>query len=509
MAYDHGDSAGDMTPQGSNGSDSDDALSPPHNLDAEAAVIGALLFDNKVHMRIGDILHAQDFYHPVHAEIYGVADKMIVDGKVADGVTLREYFERHDQLTDIGGAVYLAELLESAAFGPEVVDYARLIKDLALRRELAQIGAEISHNATQAEPEDTGADQIEFAEKKLFALAERGATSGGFVDFGTAVGEAVDMAAKAFERDSEISGIATGLNDLDRRLGGFHDSDLIIIAARPSMGKTSLATNIAYHAARHCRREEQSDGSMKTVEGAIVGFFSLEMSSEQLAARIMAEVSRIPSDRVRRGDIKKNEFEQIKDAAIELESIPLYIDETGGISISQLAARARRLQRTRGLDMLIIDYLQLITASGGNRSDGRVQEVTQITQALKALAKELSVPIIALAQLSRAVELRDDKRPQLSDLRESGSIEQDADVVMFIYREEYYKEREEPTHDPDNPSAMEKWTAWRAAMDRCYGKAEIIVGKQRHGPIGKIEVAYNANITKFGNLMEDDGYEAG
>ena len=297
------------------------------------------------------------------------------------------------------------------------------------------------------------------------------------------------------------------LRDLDEKLGGLHRSDLIILAGRPSMGKTSLATNIAYNAAAAYRAEVQDDGSKKTVDGAIVGFFSLEMSNEQLATRIIAERTGITTHRIRQGDLDKSDFERLREATEELQNLPLYIDDTGGISISQLAARARRLQRSVGLDMIVIDYLQLITVTSGNANANRVQEITQITTSLKALAKDLNVPIIALSQLSRAVEQRDDKRPQLSDLRESGSIEQDADVVMFVYREEYYLSRTEPGADPSDPSSNEKWSQWRERMDQVYGKAEVIIGKQRHGPIGRVELAFDSNITRFGDLSRDQqGY---
>jgi replicative DNA helicase len=302
------------------------------------------------------------------------------------------------------------------------------------------------------------------------------------------------MANNAFKRDGQIAGVASGLEELDRKLGGFHRSDLIILAARPSMGKTALATNIAYNAAKACRRRMMPDGTEKTEEGAVVGFFSLEMSSEQLATRILADISEVASDRIRRGDLTTRDYEAIREAAKQIEKLPLHIDDMGGISISQLAARARRLQRSRGLDLLIIDYLQLITSSGGSRNDGRVQEVSLITKSLKALAKELDIPIIALSQLSRQVEMREDKRPQLSDLRESGSIEQDADVVLFIYREAYYIERREPSEDD-----VEKYAAWQDELRPKHNLAEIIVSKQRHGPIGKVEVGFNPSRVRFMN----------
>ena len=475
-------------------------IEPPNNLAAEAAVLGAILFDNNAMQRVADLVEADHFYAPAHKEIFSACKAMTDKGRVADGVTLREHFEKHDQLNLIGGAAYLEELLESAAFGPEVSDYARIIRDLATRRELIGIGTGIRGRALDPTPEEGGTEQIEMAEKELFALAERGTSQRGFTDFKAAVAESIKMAEAAYQREGKIAGISTGLDDLDHKLGGLHRSDLVILAGRPSMGKTSLATNIAYNAASACRREVQEDGSKKTMDGAVVGFFSLEMSSEQLATRVIAERTGISSHKFRSGDLEYRDFDKINEAVAELENLPLHIDDTGGLSISQLAARARRLQRMHGLDLIIIDYLQLITTSGGKASDSRVQEITQISMALKALAKDLDVPVIALSQLSRAVEQRDDKRPQLSDLRESGSIEQDADVVLFVFRESYYLERTEPQSDPNDPSSSEKWTNWRNRMDQVYGTAEVIVGKQRHGPIGKVTLAFDADVTRFGNL---------
>jgi len=466
-------------------------LLPPHNAAAEMGVLGAILFDNNAHQRVSEILRAGDFYAPANAAIYTVLDKLITQGRVADGVTLREHFERDGLLAEIGGARYLAELLDSAAFGPEIVDYSRLIHDLALRRELIQIGSEISQKAANAGIAETGEDQIQSAEKQLFALAEKGVGAQGFQRFDSALATSIQMATNAFKRDGKIAGVPTGLDELDRKLGGLHKSDLIILAARPSMGKTALAVNIAYQAARRCKRAIGQNGVMRTDDGAVVGFFSLEMSADQLATRVLADVAEVPSDQIRRGELNPREYERIREAAKVMEGLPLYIDDMGGISITQLAARARRLQRTHGLDLLIIDYLQLITSSGGSRNDGRVQEVSQITKSLKALAKELQIPVIALSQLSRQVEMRDDKRPQLSDLRESGSIEQDADVVLFIYREAYYLERQEPSED--DPRHAE----WRDQMSSKLNTAELIISKQRHGPIGKVEVGFSPSRVRF------------
>ncbi len=474
----------------------------PHNLPAEMAVLGAILFDNNAHQRVADFLKPRDFYSPANAAIFEVLDRLIANGRVADGVTLREHFERDGKLAEIGGARYLADLLDSAAFGPEIVDYAPLVHDLALRRELIDIGGGMISAATRGDINVPGEVQIQEAERRLFSLAERGAGAQGFQSFNSALTASIQTATAAYKRDGKIAGVPTGLADLDRKLGGLHKSDLIILAARPSMGKTALATNIAYHVAKSCRRSPGPNGQMKTDEGGVVGFFSLEMSSDQLASRILADVSGVPSDKMRRGDLTPHDYEAIRDAAEQMEGIPLFIDDTGGISISQLAARARRLQRTSGLDLLIIDYLQLVMPSGNRKTDGRVQEVTEITKSLKALAKELAIPIIALSQLSRAVEQRDDKRPQLADLRESGSIEQDADVVMFIYREAYYLERLEPGEgDP-------RHAEWKEQMARKFNVAEIILAKQRHGPIGRVEVGFNPARVRFSDLdrsYNDDG----
>lgn len=482
---------------------------PPNNVAAEGAVLGAVLFDNNTFMNVRDILRTTDFYAPAHQAVFEVCQQLIDSGRVADGVTLREHFDREDRLKEIGGASFLTTLLEYAAFGPEVADYAKLIRDLAIRRELITIGSGVQNRAIRPEQNEDGASQIETAEKELFQLAERGTTHRGFNKFSVALTDAIEMAEAAYKRDGKIAGISTGLVDLDKKLGGMHRSDLIILAGRPAMGKTSLATNIAFNAARDYRFETQDDGSKKTVEGAIVGFFSLEMSNDQLATRIISEQAEISSHKIRQGDISAPEFDKIREASQNIQHLPLFIDDQGGVTIGQLSARARRLHRTAGLDLLIIDYLQLLSSNNVRSSDSRVQEITQITMALKALAKELNIPILALSQLSRQVEQREDKRPQLADLRESGSIEQDADVVLFVYRESYYLEREEPKNDKERDSdSNDKWIEWADRMDRVNGLAEIIIGKQRHGPIGTAELAFDPQYTRFGNLTrgEEEDY---
>ncbi|MEE9273469.1 MAG: replicative DNA helicase [Robiginitomaculum sp.] len=474
----------------------------PHSSEAEQALLGALLYDNEVYHRVSSIVQAKHFYNPVHMRIYDSISTLIEHGKLADAIVLKNRFAQDETLVDIGGVEYLALLLENAPTGAAAPEYAKLIFDQALRRELIRLGSEMKATAENPDNEEDARAQISNAESQLFTLAETGAISSGFKSFDKALMESIEMATAAFERDGGLSGISTGLIDLDRQLGGMHHSDLIILAGRPSMGKTSLATNIAFNIAKVHQIEKNDQGIEKTVNGGVVGFFSLEMSSEQLATRLLAEQSGVPSNKIRRGEITPEQYDEIREAATVIEKIPLFIDDTGGLTIGALAARARRLKRTVGLDCLVIDYLQLLSGGKASKSsDGRVQEVTAITMGLKALAKELDIPILALAQLSRQVEQRDDKRPQLSDLRESGSIEQDADVVMFVYREEYYVSRTEPSE------GTEEHLKWRDEMTRLHAKAEIIVGKQRHGPIGTVKLSFTAELTKFGNLAIDDRYD--
>ena len=370
-----------------------------------------------------------------------------------------------------------------------------MIYDLAVRRDLILLGRDISAKAAQVNVDSEPLEQIVEAEQQLYKLAEQGQAESGFQSFLKAVTEAVNLANTAYQRDGGMSGISTGLIDMDKKLGGLHPSDLLILAGRPSMGKTSLATNIAFNVAKAYKKGKKHDGSEGAVEGGVVGFYSLEMSADQLAARILSEASQVPSEQIRRGDMTETEFRRFVDAAKSLEACPLFIDDTPALPISQLAARARRLKRTHGLDLLIIDYLQLVRGTG--RSENRVNEISEITMGMKAIAKELQIPVIALSQLSRQVENREDKRPKLSDLRESGSIEQDADVVMFVYREEYYKEREKPgDHD------LEAMARWQEEMERLHGRAEVVIGKQRHGPIGTVDLSFEGKFTRFGNLAQ-------
>ena len=473
----------------------------PANLEAEQALLGVLLYDNAAFERLSDTFQPSHFFEPFHGRLFGAIQNHIRRGQLAEPILMAEQFQRDPAFEDLGGVRYLADLVDRAPPAAHAPDYARVIYDLALRRDLIRIGGEIAVDAQVGDPELGGRQQIEAAEQKLYSLAETGSASHGFQDFSDALRGAVEMAAEAYKRDGGLSGLSTGLKDLDQKLGGLHGSDLVILAARPSMGKTALAANIAFNVARRYSWEPQPDGGRKTVDGGVVAFFSLEMSAEQLAMRLLAEVTEVPSDKIRKGEITVSEFGRISEAAREIQESPLYIDDTGGISIAKLAARARRLKRTSGLDLIVVDYLQLVTTGDASRNDNRVQEVTQVTQGLKALAKELSVPVLALAQLSRQVENRDDKRPQLADLRESGSIEQDADVVMFIYREAYYLGRAEPKE------GSAEHLAWQEKLDPIRNLAEVIIGKQRHGPIGVVRMHFNEDLTKFSNLAREGRYE--
>ena len=470
--------------------------SPPLNLEAEQALLGAILVNNDAYDRISDFLKPEHFVEEIHRRIFEIAGSLIRAGKLASPITLKTFLGEHD-LGGVSVPQYLARLAAEATTIINALDYGRTIHDLAVRRELIQIGEDVVNVAFDAPVDSSPRDQIEEAERRLYAVAEGGRYDGGFQRFSDALKTAVDMAAKAYEREGHLSGVATGLTELDHKMGGLQASDLIIVAGRPGMGKTALATNIAFNIARAHRAETRADGAQETVDGGIVGFFSLEMSAEQLATRIIAEQSGVASNKIRRGDITETDFQHVSEAMREMQAIPFYIDQTGGISIAQLTARARRLKRQRGLDVLVVDYIQLLSGSK-SRSDNRVQEVTEITTGLKALAKELNVPILAISQLSRQVEQRDDKRPQLSDLRESGSIEQDADVVLFVFREEYYLKNKEPR------VGTEEHIAWMNEMERAHGRAEVIIGKQRHGPTGTVELQFEAELTRFGNLARDE-----
>ncbi len=465
----------------------------PHNIEAEQQLLGAILTNNEVYDRIAGLVKPTHFFDPVHQRIFERAAARIQKNALASPVTLKPFFEDDAGLKELGGPGYLVRLAGAAISAFAARDYAQMIYDLAVRRALIELGRDISAAAAKVDIVNEPKEQIVEAEQRLYKLGEQGTSERGFQSFLKAAVEAVNHANAAYQRGGGLSGISTGLTDLDKKLGGLHPSDLLILAGRPSMGKTALATNIAFNIAKAHRRGRLHDGTEGSVEGGVVGFFSLEMSAEQLAARILSEASEVPSEQIRRGDMREDEFRKFVDAAKALESCPLYIDDTPALPISQVAARARRLKRTQGLDVLVVDYLQLLK---GSSKENRVQEVSEITQGLKAIAKELNIPVIALSQLSRQVESREDKRPQLSDLRESGSIEQDADVVMFVYREEYYLSRLEP--EQNTPAHAE----WYEKQEKAHGKAEVIIGKQRHGPIGTVELAFEGRFTRFSNLAQ-------
>jgi replicative DNA helicase len=467
----------------------------PHSIEAEQQLLGAILTNNDIYDRVASVIGPKHFYDPVHARIFEIAAARIAKNNLASPVTLKAFMEDDEGLKELGGPAYLVRLAGAAISAFAVRDYAQMIYDLAVRRDLIQLGRDIAAKAAQVDVASEPREQIVEAEQKLYKLAEQGQTESGFQSFLKAVTDAVNVANAAYQRDGGLSGVSTGLIDMDKKLGGLHPSDLLILAGRPSMGKTSLATNIAFNVAKAYRRGTLHDGTEGAVDGGVVGFYSLEMSAEQLAARILSEAAEIPSHQIRSGDMTENEFRRFVDAAKALEACPLYIDDTPALPISQLAARARRLKRTHGLDVLIIDYLQLVRGTG--KGENRVNEISEITMGLKAIAKELNIPVIALSQLSRQVENREDKRPQLSDLRESGSIEQDADVVMFVFREEYYKEREKP-----GDHELDKMAIWQEEMERLHGRAEVVIGKQRHGPIGTVDLSFEGRYTRFGNLVK-------
>ncbi len=468
----------------------------PHNLEAEQGLIGALLVDNRALEKVGDFLRSEHFFMPAHQRIYDAILKLIDRGQTASPVTLKGYFEQDSDLSHVGGAEYLADLAASVVTVINAHDYGRTIYDLHLRRELITLGGDMVNDSYNQHIEAEAVQVIEQAESRLFSLAETGQVRGGFTTLRDSVVTAIEIAEHAYKTEGHVTGVPTALRDLDAKLGGLHPSDLLILAARPSMGKTALATNIAFNAAN---KYAESGGK----EGAIVGFFSLEMSSDQLATRILADQSGISGDLIRKGQIKENDFQRFVAASQKLSQVPLYIDDTPALTIGAIRTRARRLKRQHGLGMLVVDYLQLLQGSGSRQSEtNRVLEISEITRGLKAIAKELEIPVVALSQLSRAVESREDKRPQLSDLRESGSIEQDADVVMFIYREEYYLSREEPSQkvSEGDEKYFERHESWARRLQESANVAEVIVAKQRHGPIGPVKLYFDPNLTRFGDL---------
>ncbi len=460
----------------------------PSNIEAEQALLGSILVNNDIIDEISNMVNSKIFYDPAHVKIFEVIENLNNKGMIANPITLKNFFEKDNMLGEVGGTEYLVKLTRFSSSTKQAIDYAKIIHEMFLRRQLILISDKLSSDTLNANSEEQNAENIiENTEKSLFDLAERGSFSQSFLKFNQALDQTIEMATLAMQNDQGIVGVPTGLTDLDEKLGGLHKSDLIILAGRPSMGKTALATNIAYNAAQNIlKRQEKSS----------VAFFSLEMSSEQLSTRILSEQARIKSDDIRRGKVTEEEINRYIETSRNIYNLPLYIDETPAITIATLSNRARRIKRLFGLSLVVVDYIQLMQ-SNLSKNEGRVQEISEITQGLKALAKELSVPVLALSQLSRAVEQRDDKQPQLADLRESGSIEQDADVVMFVYREEYYLERKQP-----KLGSIEH-AEWQSKMNDVNGLADIILGKQRHGPTGTIKVEFEGIYTKFKDLTKN------
>lgn len=474
---------------------------PPSNTQAEQALLGALLANNKAYERVSEFLSAEHFADPIHARIFQAIARRCEAGQIADPVTLRGEFEHSGALDEVGGTAYLAQLLSAMVGIINAGDYGKVIRDAWLRRQLIDIGEVVVNRAFGAEPELDGGMQIEAAEQTLFNLATQGGSEGKGLTFKEALTAAIEVASMAFKNQGSVSGLDTGLRDLNKKMGGLHPSDLLILAGRPGMGKTALATKIAFGAAKALLANARIDNP-NAMAKQCVAIFSLEMSADQLATRLLAEEARVSADRIRRGEISSRDFDNFVKVSREISDIPLVIDDTPALTLSALRTRCRRLKRTQGLGLVVIDYLQLMRPAAGTKPESRVLEISQITQGLKAIAKELAVPVLALSQLSRAVEARDDKRPQLSDLRESGTIEQDADAVMFIYRDEYYLQQKEPKivafdRDDKYQEAMEKW---KSDMQNVYQKAELILAKQRHGPTGKIDLFFEGEFTRFADL---------
>src|SRR3954462_10339930 len=471
----------------------------PKNVEAEAALLGALMVDNRLVEDIQLKLKPHHFYEPLHGRIYEAILRMTDGNRIANPVTLRPLFDSDEAMKEVGGPAYLAQLTGSGAAVIGARDFAQQIYDLALLRALIGVGRDLVEGALDTSEDVAPLAQIERAETELYKVAEEGGAEGKAKSFSDATKEALEMAERALNSGGHLAGITTGLDSLNAKIGGLHKSDLIIVAGRPGMGKSSLATNIGFAAAQRLLRDNEDGIEPGKSAGAAVALFSLEMSADQLATRILAEESGISSENLRMGKISQQEFRHLARAAAELQSLPLYIDDTPGLTIAALRTRARRLKRQKGIGVIVVDYLQLLQGTGRNANDNRVNEISEISRGLKQLAKELEVPVIGLSQLSRAVQQREDKRPQLSDLRESGSIEQDADIVLSIYREDYSLAAKQPADD--HPDA----TAWREEMERAYGKAEVIVAKQRHGSTGKVRLKFDSRITKFSDAA-DDGY---
>jgi replicative DNA helicase len=475
----------------------------PHNIEAEAALLGALMIDNRLVEDVQLKLTPEHFFEPIHGRIFEAVLRLVDKNMIANPVTLKPMFDSDEAMKELGGPAYLAQLTGSGAALIGARDFASQIYDLALLRELVGVGRDMVEQALDTSEAIDPKGLVEQAEVALYKVAEQGGESGGTKSFAQATLMAVQQAEKAQNSGGHISGVTTGLVDVNARTGGLQRSDLLILAGRPGMGKTSLATNIAFNAAQRWVRDTEDGIPSEKSLGARVAFFSLEMSADQLATRVLAEQSGVVGSKIRKGELTRDEFNQFARAAAELENLPLYIDDTPGLTIAALRTRARRMQRKHGIGLIIVDYLQLLSGGGKGGTDNRVQEISEISRGLKTLAKELNVPVMALSQLSRAVEQREDKKPQLSDLRESGSIEQDADIVMFVYREEYYVAAKEPKGDSADPKADEAYRQWQLEMQEAFQKAELIIAKQRHGATGKVRLKFDSAITRFSDHIDD------
>ena len=478
----------------------------PHNLDAEGALLGALMIDNRLVDEVQRIVRADHFFDPIHGRIFEAIIRLVVDrNMIANPVTLKPMFEADEGLTEIGGTSYLAKLTESGAALIGAKDFAQQVYDLALLRALIAVGRDMVEKAVDTSIDVDPQSQIEEAEVELYKVAEEGGESGAMKTFARAAAEAVKMAERAKNTGGKVSGYTTGFDSLNYQFGGLHKSDLLILAARPGMGKSALAANMAFNTARRYARDIEDGIAPEESMGAPVAFFSLEMSADQLATRILSEQSRIESAKLRKGAISQEEFRNLARAAAELENLPLYIDDTPGLTIAALRTRARRLKRQRGIGVIVVDYLQLLQGSAGRRQENRVQEISEISRGLKTLAKELEVPVLALSQLSRAVEQREDKKPQLSDLRESGSIEQDADIVLFIYREDYYHSFHEPAMitERSSPEERDKRSEWELKNADIAGQAQVLIAKQRHGATGTVTLHFEGEFTKFSDIAHE------
>ena len=485
------------------------AAALPQNVEAEAALLGALMIDNRLVEDVQMKLRPDHFFEPLHGRIYDAILRLADRNMVANPVTLRPSFEADEAMKELGGPAYLATLTGSGAAIIGAKDFAAQVYDLALLRALIGVGRDLVEGALDTSEDVAPLQQIEKAETELYKVAEAGGAEGKAKSFAEATRDALQMAEKALNSGGHLSGFTTGLEALNSKMGGLHKSDLIIVAGRPGMGKSALGTNMAFAAAQRFLRDMEDGIDPAKSAGAPAALFSLEMSADQLATRILSEQSGITSENLRTGRISREEFRELARAAAELESLPLYIDDTPGLTIAALRTRARRLKRQKNIGLVVVDYLQLLQGTGKNGSENRVQEISEISRGLKQLAKELDVPVIGLSQLSRAVEQREDKRPQLSDLRESGSIEQDADIVLFIYREDYYlkgSEVEMPTPEEAqaNLEKTSKYNEWKEKYDLAAGKAEVIVAKQRHGSTGIVRVRFDGRTTKFSDAVDDN-----